>query len=129
MVCRILSTMVNRNKLEDCPLSCLNPKNDRSLSWYAMENLRNCTREEFFISKYYPKIREIVCQSQAGYAFPEWLNIIINMLIMHTRDYSCYLQQKLHRLRLKFTGAKTNNPRSIMLSMEIFQVWSWYLIS
>ena len=30
MVCRILSTMVNRNKVEDCPLSCLNNKNAKS---------------------------------------------------------------------------------------------------
>ena len=30
MVCRILSTMGNRNKVEDCPLSCLNNKNDRT---------------------------------------------------------------------------------------------------
>ena len=55
MVCRILATMVNRNKVEDCALSCLNTKNGLIWSfrmrWGAEAVTTSITDGESFLKR------------------------------------------------------------------------------
>ena len=61
---------------------------------------KNLLKHGFSISKFNPPftfLTRLGNITQAGELYPGWLNIKINILLEHTRDYLRNLQEKSHR--------------------------------